>query len=165
MMTYEEAHALFRYDPDTGIITNKVSRIGTSNIGKEAGNARADGYRHVKLDGSRYLSHRVAWLMRYGVWPIGDVDHINGVRLDNRIANLRDVDKGENARNAKQRSDNKSNVTGVYWCNTWGKWKAQINHNKKSYLLGTFDDWFEAVCARKSAEVRFGFHVNHGRTG
>jgi len=121
-------------------------------------------YRKVRVDGKLQRLHRVLWADANGPIPAGmQIDHINGDTLDNRLENLRLVTHKDNARNAKRRSDNKSGVTGVHWKKKNQKWTAQIKDNGKQVYLGLHDDWFEAVCARKSAEKRLGYHVNHGR--
>jgi hypothetical protein len=99
--------------------------------------------------------------MVYGDEP-QDIDHINGNRRDNRIANLRAVDRRENMRNARLRSNNTSGIVGVTFSRDRKKWVAQINDGKVR-SLGRFDKFEDAVEARKAAERRAGFHPNHGR--
>ncbi len=105
-------------------------------------------------------AHRVAWAMYYGVWPSGNIDHINGNRLDNRIANLRCVTKGENARNVKRSKLNTSGVTGVSPFK--GRWRACIRLGGAQRHLGIFDTLEAAAQARKAAEDGV-YHPNHGR--
>ena len=121
-------------------------------------------YRFVSVDGKEQLLHRALWEAANGTIPEGmQIDHINGNTLDNRLENLRVVTHQENARNQKRRNDNTSGVTGVSWNKKKQKWEARITDNGKLVFLGLHDDWFEAVCARKSAEKRLGYHENHGR--
>lgn len=118
-------------------------------------------YRCVNIFGKSYMAHRIVWLYHYGDWPRGCIDHINGNGLDNRIENLRDVDARENARNRPTPRNNKSGIAGV---RVRGKgWNARISIGNKLKDLGAFKDFFSACCARKSAEVIYGFHENHGR--
>lgn len=109
-LTAESARAIFRYSEDTGALWWRVDagRWGRIKAGTVAGSA-SHGYVTVVVDGVRYPVHRLAWLLIHGCWPIGEIDHINGVRNDNRIVNLRDVPKRLNGHN-RQRSnrDNKS---------------------------------------------------------
>jgi len=112
------------------------------------------------------MAHRLAWLYTYGSFPNGDIDHINGNGLDNRIANLRDVTRSVNLSNAKKRVDNTTGITGVVKAHTKGKWQAQIGliaTTGKFKYLGTFDEIWDAICARKSADNAYGFNKNHGR--
>ena len=122
------------------------------------------GYERISVDGKRMYKHRYLWEAAYGPIPKGMyIDHINGVRHDNRLENLRLVDRTGNARNSKLRNDNSSGVVGVHYHKQHGKWNARIGSDSKRVELGLYDDWFEAVCARKSAENKHGYHKNHGR--
>ena len=120
------------------------------------------GYLRVNISGERVLSHRLAWLYVYGVWPL-EIDHINGVKDDNRISNLRSVNRQTNLRNTKIRLLNTSGHVGVSMCSRSKKWFAYITNNGKKSHLGQFLKIQDAVNARKSAEERLGFHPNHGR--
>ena len=166
---------LLRYEPDTGKLfwrerdrelfeTNKSFSIWNKrNANRETGTINAHGYVLVRVSGSSYPAHRVAWAIYHGKWPKNDIDHINGNRTDNRICNLRDVTRSENMKNAKMRSDNTSGYMGISWFKARKKWHPQIKHNGKLIHLGFFDSLDEAIAARKDAEVRYGYHPNHGR--
>ena len=106
------------------------------------------------------MAHRLAWLYVYGCWP-DEIDHINQIRDDNRIANLRSVDRTTNCQNAS-RQKSESGVTGLVKRYT-GKWEARIQVNKKYIYLGIFSTKSEAIAARKAANVKYGFHENHGK--
>lgn len=129
------------------------------NAGQRAGTISGN-YRSVRIDGRRFLNHRVAWTMLHGEWPAGEIDHINGDYLDNRPENLRAVTRQENARNLKAPKVSKGPV-GVLAIN--GRWRASISVANRQTYLGTFDCIDDAIAARKAAEVRYGFHPNHGR--
>ena len=107
---------------------------------------------------------KIAWFLHTGEDP-GDmqIDHIGGQRDRNNFSNLRLVDNQGNAMNQRKRSNNKSGITGVYWHSRDEIWEAKIGVNGKLKNLGSFDDKFEAICARKSAEKRIGYHENHGK--
>lgn len=121
-----------------------------------------NGYKYVMLSGRSYRAHRIIWYMFHGEVP-DQIDHINQDRDDNRIENLRDVSAMVNQQNQKKSTKNTSGVVGVHWAATHGKWAAKATFNKKTHHLGFYEDFFEAVCARKSAERKLGFHINHGR--
>ena len=91
------------------------------------------------------------------------IDHIDGNRENNVISNLRLVNNRENTMNRRKRNDNTSGITGVSWDKNAGKWQAYINKDGRRQPLGVFEDKFEAICTRKSAENRLGYHENHGK--
>lgn len=106
---------------------------------------------------------RVVWAMTYGYWPKLEIDHIDGNPLNNRIDNLREVDHVTNGRNQRTPTNNTTGVCGVYRYRTGDKWVAAIKVNYKKIHLGLFDTIEEAAAARKEAEIKYGFHENHGR--
>jgi hypothetical protein len=98
-----------------------------------------------------------------GDFPEDQIDHINGVRSDNRWCNLRAVSRQENAKNKRTPSDNSSGVIGVCWDRREKKWRAEIQSGKVKHALGHFPEFSDAVAARKKAERDLEFHKNHGR--
>lgn len=150
---------LLSYDSVTGTFTWKTSRQKCEK-GSVAGTLHALGYRHIKIDGVRYLEHQLAWYYIHGKLPEGEIDHINGIRNDNRIVNLRDVSKSENQRNSGIRKDNTTGVTGV--TRDGSRWKAQIRINGKKKNLGRFNTFEEAKSARLNAEKENNFSDTHG---
>lgn len=147
----------FVYCPLSGKIISKVTRKGGVK-GKEVG-TNHNGYTRIKFKGKSYMAHRLAFLDIHGEGPKQEVDHINGIRDDNRWINLRDVSKYVNQRNSSLRSDNKSGYPGVYWSDQHNKWRVQIRNK----FLGQFDKLETAIGIRKQAENVEGFHPNHGR--
>ncbi len=137
ILTAQRLRELFHYDPDTGIFTRIAPiRNGTNLIGT-VGCINTIGYHTIGIDRGRYLSHRLAWLYVYGEWP-HEVDHINGNRADNRISNLRDVTRTQNAQN--QRKPRQTNVSGYIGITPVGvKWRSRIKTAKKITHLGMFD--------------------------
>lgn len=122
------------------------------------------GYRQGRLNGCILAAHRVAWYFVHGEWPVL-IDHINGCASDNRLVNLRNVTNAENCRNQKRRSTNSSGVTGVTWSKRGSAWQAQICQSGQAEFLGYFPTIEQAAAARKCADVKYGFHSNHGRSG
>jgi len=121
------------------------------------------GYRQLRIYGECFMVHRIIWEMEVGDIPEGMViDHINHIRSDNRISNLRAVTVLENTRNASERKDNSSGVTGVTWDKFSSKWQAKISVKGKTVHLGRFNSLDDARIARRQAEAKYKFHKNHG---
>lgn len=122
-----------------------------------------DGYIRVMLNEKGYLAHRIIWEMHHGKIPSGmQIDHINHVRDDNRLENLRLVSNQDNQKNTKKGKNNKSGVTGVCWYPAYEKWRAYICIDGKQITLGYFSSISSAASARKAAEISHRFHKNHG---
>lgn len=151
MITQERLKQLVHYDPDTGKFTRlKVTR--GAHI--QAGNKRLDGYISLFIDGKAMSAHRMAWLYVHGTFPELYIDHINGDRSDNRIANLRQATRSENAQNigSAYRNNKSSGILGVY-PHACGKWQAKIQLNKKSRSLGLYHTKEEAAKAYQLAKA------------
>ena len=138
MLTQARAKELLDYDPETGNLIWRWN-IGThKTAGKVAGCLRANGYKEISVNRKRYNAHRIVWLWHYGVFPANGLDHINGDKSDNRIENLREATKIQNAQNRRTaRSDNKSGYLGVGVSRD--KWTAQIYLSGKRLHIGCFD--------------------------
>ena len=162
LLTSERLKELLHYDPSTGLFIRKTKVTGSVNIGDIAGHG-VHGYIVIEINSMPYRAHRLAWLYVYDVWPKEYIDHVNHIRDDNRITNLREVTRTLNQRNRTKRKDNKSGMTGVYPYGVSGKWGVNIGDDGKQVYLGCFFDKFEAICCRKSAENKYGYHENHGR--
>lgn len=127
------------------------------------GSVNKQGYKAGRILNQTVTAHRVIWKLVTGKDP-DQVDHINGLRSDNRLSNLRNVDRLTNQRNAGMRRDNMSGATGVGWVKASGKWQARITVFDRRIHLGRFNTFNDAVSARKAAEREHGFHENHGRS-
>lgn len=122
-----------------------------------------NGYRFHYLNGVCQRTHNLIFVYMLGEFPKGFVDHIDHNTLNNKWENLRVVDKSTNAKNLSKYVTNTSGVTGVNWHSKQKKWNARIMVDKKSIHLGCFLTMEEAVEARKLAEVKYNFHMNHGK--
>jgi len=163
MITQERLKEVLHYDPGTGIFTNKITRGSRSVLGSEPGCICTDtGYIVMNVDYCKYSAHRLAFLYMNGELPKIQTDHINGVRSDNRWDNLREVTASENQQNQRKSKRNKSGFTGVSWDKQTSKWHAQIMAGNKVIHLGHFDEKKDAIKARAAANIKYGFHPNHG---
>lgn len=132
-LTVEEARIRLNYDPETGRLTWKKLR-NTLRIGEEAKSLDVAGYVQVNISGTMVKGHRLAWLLHYGAWPDGDIDHINGVRNDNRISNLRSVSGKVNCQN--QRVGSRPSVTGLIGVHLQGRGSANKRYRAKIWVDG-----------------------------
>lgn len=174
-LTQDIALQVLSYNPNSGELTwrsrppemfktkRSFSIWNKRYPGKIAGTRAVRGYIHVRILGKNLIAHRLIWLMVFGSWPKGEIDHINGVKTDNRLPNLRLVDRVENSRNAARRINNKSGITGVSWDKALSKWHVRIGFNGKTHHVAYTNCIKEAERLRKEAENRIGFHRNHGR--
>lgn len=153
-MTQDLLHELFEYKD--GDLVRRVSRRGFgAKKGSIAGTTRNDGYIAIKVNGTLYFAHRLIWVMQNGDIPIGlQIDHINGVRDDNRIENLRLVTKQENCFNMTK-------AKGYTWNKRDKKFQAQIYLNGKNKVIGFYDneqDAHQAYLTAKEKYHRIGLH-------
>lgn len=171
----EHLGILLEYEPETGrffwryrpVEMFKRERVfkwwNRVYAGQVAGGIDRQGYRKVTINGKYVALHRLAWAFMFGRWPDGEIDHINGDKSDNRIANLHDVGRSENSRNMPIQSNNRSGVTGVSRVSKTGLWRADIYRNRRQVHLGSFPTKEQAIAARKAAEKGLGYSPLHGR--
>ena len=160
MITQEFLRERFDYCPDTGVLKYRVL---TSNLkpGDVAGFNKI-GYLCVVVCGQRIKVHRLIFMMVTGRLP-KEIDHINHDRSDNRWSNLREVTGSiENGKNRTKNKNNTSGVMGVRFEADRGKWLVRINTGYMYKNLGRYADFADAIAARKAAEIKYGFHPNHG---
>lgn len=144
---------MFDLNADTGELTRKIRLNNRWPAGEVVGFIRKkDGYVQVNILSSKYLAHRVVWCKHYGVWPDGEIDHINGVKSDNRIENLRLADTNIQVQNRGLSKTNKSGYRGV-WQKDNGRWRVYITKDYKRINIGTYLTYAEAVNARQKAEA------------
>lgn len=179
ILTQEILKEIIHYDPDTGVFTwrrrakkwfkddGKWKGWNTKFAGKEAGSVRktcdGKGYVLISIFHIRYQAHRLAYLYMTGEFPQNQTDHIDGCGTNNIWVNLRDVTNSENSKNMRLRSDSPSGFTGVRWYKYYKKWNARISVNNKQIHLGYFSLLEDAIKARKEANIKYGFHPNHGQ--
>lgn len=182
-LSCDQLRELLNYDPETGkLYWKKRSEKWFSSNGRWTAVSQSNmwngryaekealtcedkkGYKVGRVFSVLYQSHRVIWCLVTGEWPESEIDHINGIRTDNKWENLREVNRAGNTRNLKRRVANTSGVTGVCWSKDDRKWIARINTDEGAQKhLGYFENFDEAVRVRKEAEKFYNYHENHGR--
>jgi hypothetical protein len=161
-LTAEYVRSILDYDMETGEFTwrfrpeehFKTKRIFNSWNAKHAkniaGGANKRGYWTIRINGTGYLAHRLAWLIVNGAWPSYEIDHKNNRKTDNFISNLRPSMHPQNGKNRSLNKNNKSGYKGVYFKKKISKWAAQIKVNYKSIHIGYYDTPLEAAIAYNS---------------
>ena len=173
-----ELHKYLSYDPDTGEFTWKertvemfsgqvpvrdCKRWNAIFAGKPAlVSVREKGYLYGEINSVKVRAHRAAYAMMTGSWPEEQIDHINGIRADNRWSNLRDASPTDNARNMAQSPRNTSGDHGVNWDVRSQKWRAQIGVDNRKRHLGYFASKDDAIAERQRANMELGFSERHG---
>lgn len=160
MITQSELREVLRFE--NGVFYWRKSAKGVKRKDFRAGCLRNTGYEAIRINDEIYQSHVLAWLYEYGEFIPGEIDHINGIRNDNRLENLRRCSKSENSINKILQSNNTSGYPGVIFRSDTKKWSAFIGKGKvikdgvvvssgRTYL-GCFNTKIEAIEARKAAE-------------
>jgi len=161
-LTQSRLKEVLDYNKNTGEFRWKVAR-GCKQKGSIAGHNEAGAYVVIRIDNIKYKGHRLAWLYMNGELPDCDIDHVNHNRYDNRIENLRTVTRALNNKNRPKSPDNKSGTTGVCFHKTIGKWQSFIRVNGVQKYLGVYITLLAAETARHVANIKYGFHKNHGK--
>lgn len=166
MLTQQQVSEVLNYNPDTGeLIWIKRNRYTQRLLGKVAGCLDPNGYVKLSVSGVPTYGHIVAWLCVYGYLPTGELDHINGVRSDNRITNLREADRALNQKNTKRSIRNTTGHVGVSFASALGRYKAVTTVHGKQIFHGYFDSAEEAADARQDwidEHPEAGFTKRHG---
>ena len=155
---------LLNYCPKTGIFTWVLDRGPKIRSGDIAGKRGKKWYCSIGIDYKRYQAHRLAFLYMTGEFPSGPIDHIDHDFRNNRWENLRVASQQENTKNQTKRKQNTSGTTGVSFDKLRNKWVAKIGVNLKTIYIGSHANIEEAIKLRKSAEIQYGFHENHGES-
>lgn len=146
-MTHQDLLESLSYDAETGKFVRLVAS-SNAKVGSVAGSKNKQGYLVIWLFGKPYLAHRLAWFYVNGDWPAGQIDHVNMVRHDNRIANLRDSTRSQNGCNRPAPANNKTGHKGVHWHKRDKMYRATCTVNGKLVQIGYFKDVESAIAAR-----------------
>lgn len=148
----DKISSLLGYNPQTGVFWWKHQPNGRVPLFSSPGTVNG-AYLKIQVAGKKTGAHRLAWFLANGEWPKGQIDHIDGDTLNNRLSNLRDATHSENARNRSGPDrDSASGHRGVYWHKGRGKWAAAIRHHGQHISLGLHDSIEDAIAERKAAE-------------
>ena len=138
-LTAERLRSALSYNEETGEFRRLASGGMRCPAGSIAGTTKPNGYRQIAIDSVIFLAHRLAWLHVHGVWPDGQIDHINGNRADNRLDNLRDVTQAINQQNRRAvQKGCLSGVFGAHFIKSSGRYRSSVAANGVSFYLGTF---------------------------
>ena len=150
-LTQERLKELLHYDPEIGVFT-WIGHRGSSIPGGIAGKAH-NGYLRFRIDKKTYAAHRLAWLYVTGANPRNQVDHINGIRNDNRFSNLRQATAAENKQNIRLAlSTNTSGLLGAHFHKRRKKWTSSVMRDSVRVRLGYFSTPEEAHAAYLAAK-------------
>ena len=162
LMSVGDIRDLIDYNPETGVLTAKVNFSGRQ-AGSVIGSQTWQGYYAFSLFGKKCFAHRLAWLLHYGEWPSQPIDHINGIKTDNSIINLRLCSLSQNQFNKPTQKNNTTGVKGVYWNKRDKRYVASVQFNGKKYSAGHHKDIESAKEAvMKLREKLAGEFTNHG---
>jgi hypothetical protein len=148
-LTAEFVAGILHYNRETGEFT-WISGRGSAKAGSVAGSPDSDGYIAIGIAGARYLAHRLAWLVEYGSWPDGCVDHIDCIKTNNAVRNLRLADQSQNRCNVRRQRVNSTGFKGVHYNKHAKRFRAIAKARGESRFLGYFDrpeDAHAAYCA------------------
>lgn len=162
MLTQARLKEIVHYCPDTGKFTWIMDRGGAWS-GKDAGCRKAtNGYVSIRIEGQLYRAHRVAWLYMRGEWPLLHIDHMNGIKDDNRISNLRLATQTQNLYNKRTSKNSKTGVKGVCWDSSTNRYQVKISINGKAKHIGRYDSVEEGAAAYAEASRKH--HGEFSRT-
>jgi hypothetical protein len=150
ILTQDELKKQLHYDKETGLFTRlTIVKKSHSKIGDIAGSKHRTGYVLIRVNGKRYLAHRLVFLYVNGEFPKDGIDHINTIRSDNSWINLRSASQSKNMMNRAKPSNNSSGYKGVYWHKHRSKWAVQCRVEGKKLSGGYFNDPYLASIAYK----------------
>lgn len=163
-LSAEKLKSMIDYSPESGVLTWRVNKGGRAKKGYLAGHeSKSPPYLQVRIDGSLYLGHRLAWLWMTGAWPENMIDHIDGNGLNNKWDNLRPATMSQNQHNRGKGKNNTSGYKGVWFHKQIGRWCADVWKDGKKVYLGTFPD--KKAAAEAATHARESMHKEYCNNG
>jgi hypothetical protein len=161
-LTQEKIREFVIYDEGTGALvwrrreeTSQYLKSWNKRFaGRETGSLDREGYTQTEVCGKYYRVHRLIWLYVYGSWPNGQIDHIDGDRANNRLANLREATPSHNRQNLSAVTTKESGLVGVTRMSRGDRWQARIGIDGIYHYLGSFECPDEAHAAYLKAKAR-----------
>lgn len=156
-VTVEHLRSVLSYDKETGLFTWIRSNNNRIKVGDVAGSRDKHGYVHIRISMRYYMAHRLAWLYAYGVWPSGDIDHIDGNPANSSLSNLRDVSRTMNMQNQRRAQiSSRTGLLGAWFDKKYSRWQSQITlPGGKRKHLGYFNSADAAHAAYVAAKRQF----------
>jgi hypothetical protein len=136
-LTQEYLQSVLEYNSFTGLFTWTKNKPRSVKVGDVAGSVHPKGYIRIRLQGKQYLAHRLVWLYVYGRWPKEQIDHVNGIRGDNRLTNLRECNREQNRHNSLGHLKAVIPYKGVSRTAS-GSYRALLQHGEHKYSLGCY---------------------------
>ena len=156
-MFSDDLHTVFKYDPLTGAIVRTV-RMGNYGAGTVCASKAQNGYIKITFRGEQMLGHRLAWFLYYKEQPPLQIDHINTIKTDNRIANLRVTTTSQNQMNIQVHDRSKTGIKGIMPVRNGTLYRAEVCVDGKRYQKHSKHiDVLEAWVTSKRAELHKGF--------
>jgi hypothetical protein len=143
-LTAKYVRSILDYDTETGVLTwkynpNKPLNWNARYSGKRAGRVTNMGYIRLSINNREYMAHRIIWLINKGCIGDNEIDHINGVKSDNRLCNLRLATRQQNEWNRPGHKNVSSKHKGVFWVARDKRWRAEIVYNGKTQYIGQYE--------------------------
>lgn len=162
MIAHDRLKSVLTYEAGTGEFRWRVKMGSRARQGARAGTVKADGYRIIFIERKRYSAHRLAWFYVHGRWPLRYLDHANGERDDNRIANLREATKSQNAANSRAKVPGSVGLRGVSRVSGAATFQSRVSFEGQEHYLGTFRSPQAAHAAYRETSKRL--HGEFART-
>ncbi len=159
-LTPEELREALEYEPTTGVFRwrhrgGRTKYWINKYVGRVAGYPGNDGYWRIEVNGGAYKAHRLAWFYVHGRWPLEQLDHINCVRNDNRLSNLREASSRQNKHNVSRLRSNKTGLKGAHFRKEENRWRSRIVVNGEVISLGSFETAQDAHTAYVAAARKY----------